>query len=64
MGHWVNDPNFEKLSNFEHTVKVTNDLAERSVKLMQNFSGAITKSEEGKQSLFQVVEDHRPGSKF
>jgi hypothetical protein len=43
-------------------VKVVNDLAERAVALIQEFNSSLTRNEEQKQYLLQVVEDHR--SKF
>ena len=41
------------------SVKVVNDLAERGVALVQEFNASLTKNEEQKQYLLQVIEDHR-----
>jgi len=40
-------------------VKVVNDLAEHGVALIQEFNSALTRNEEQKQFLPQVVDDHR-----
>ena len=40
-------------------MRVVNDLAERGVALIQHFNASITRDEEHKQYLLQVVEDHR-----
>lgn len=56
---WKYDPDYEELSTFVHTVKTTNDLAERGVKLIQDYYDSISKDEEDRQFLLQSVEDHR-----
>lgn len=40
-------------------LKAINDVAERAVKLMQDFHGKITASEEQKQFLLRNVQEHR-----
>jgi len=40
-------------------VKVVNDLAERGVALVEEFNASLTRNEEQKQHLMQVVENHR-----
>ena len=44
------------------SIKVVNDLAERGVALIEEFNCSITRDEEQKQFLLQVVENHQ--SKF
>lgn len=41
------------------SLKVVNDIAERSIALMSDFNTSITKNETEMQRLIQVVEDHR-----
>ncbi len=41
------------------SVRVVNDLAERGVALIQQFNSSLTRDEEQKQYLLQVVEQHR-----
>lgn len=41
------------------SVRVVNDLAERGVALIQQFNSLITRDEEQKQYLLQIVEKHR-----
>ena len=47
-----------KLKEFVTTVSVTNDLAEKGIKLMSDFI-SMSKDEEQLQALLQVVEHHR-----
>ncbi|KAK0061980.1 hypothetical protein Bpfe_008473 [Biomphalaria pfeifferi] len=42
-----------------HSLKVVNDSAERGIALATNFNKSLTKKEEEKQYLYQVVESHR-----
>ena len=44
---------------FVNNLVCVNDSAERGVALIQNFNSTITKDEEQKQFLLQVVEKHR-----
>ena len=61
---WLKTPvqtweeNYLKAINLK-TIRVVNDVAERGVKLMQDFSLSLTKDEKSKQSVLQVVENHR-----
>ena len=53
---WEHSAGFKSLQSFVKNVLVTNDLAERGVKLMADF---IDKAEKETQELLQVVEFHR-----
>jgi len=48
-----------KNKEIARSVKVVNDLAERGVALVQEFNSSLTRNEEQKQYLLQVVEQHR-----
>ena len=41
------------------SVQLVNDVAERGVSLIQQFNASITRDEEQKQYLLQIVENHR-----
>ena len=41
------------------TLNVVNDVAERSIKFIQDFSGKITKGDAERDNLLQSVEQHR-----
>lgn len=41
------------------SLKAVNDIAERAVKLIQDFHGLITADEEQKQFLLRCVQEHR-----
>lgn len=56
---WEEDEEFAKLREFTRSLKVTNDVAERGVKLMQDFIGSVTKDEQQLQDVMQLVEKHR-----
>ena len=55
---WEVFEDYRKLKEFVTTVSVTNDLAERGIKLMSDFI-SMSKDEEQLQALLQVVEHHR-----
>ena len=56
---WNTDANFKEMLHFATHLKVVNDLAERGVQFMANYSDIITKDVDQKQYLLQSVEDHR-----
>jgi hypothetical protein len=56
---WNLDSDYLVAEDFVHHTKVVNDLAERAIKLIQDFANGITKDEEQRQYLLQVVENHR-----
>ena len=56
---WKNYESFQEMKNWVITLKVTNDLAERGVKLVSEFCDILTKDSEDLQNLLQVVEQHR-----
>jgi hypothetical protein len=56
---WNQSPAFQKVKSIIASLKVVNDMAERSIALMSSCNLSITKSETEMQKLIQVVEDHR-----
>ena len=56
---WNEIESYKLASHRATFLQVVNDTAERGVKLMQDFNSSITKCEEQKQYLLQVVEQHR-----
>ena len=46
------------MENWVQTLKVTNDVAERGVKLVSDFCKTLTTDSEDLQNLLQVVEKH------
>ncbi|XP_043196830.1 uncharacterized protein LOC122367621 [Amphibalanus amphitrite] len=55
---WDGDPDFDRPATFVLHLRVTNDTAERGVKLISDFIGHITTSDFELQELLQVVEAH------
>ena len=54
------------MKEFVKHLKTTNDTAERGIKLISDYAQLITKNEDQKQALLQVVQEHRrlhPGQK-
>ena len=56
---WKSRPDYQAAVSYVQSLNVTNDFAERGVALMQDFNSALTKDEDQKQYLLQVVEKHR-----
>ena len=55
---WVNFTEFKKLKEFAENIAVSNDIAERGVALISTYINTV-ESEEQRQALLQVVEQHR-----
>lgn len=56
---WEYQAEYQRSQQLVQSVRVVNDLAERGVALIQEFNSSLTRDEEQKQYLLQVVEDHR-----
>jgi len=56
---WQTLDSFQQARKVARALKVVNDSAERGVALATTFNSSITKQEEQKQFLYQVVESHR-----
>ena len=59
---WTENEEFQQAVKFVKSLRVVNDMAERGVKLILDFICSVTKNEEQKRFLLQVVSEHR--SKF
>lgn len=57
--NWPNNEDYLKLQSFIRSIKVINDTAERGIKLVHDFNNSLTKNEEQKQYLLQVVAECR-----
>ena len=55
----MNEATYRSSLEIVRSVRVVNDLAERGVALIQQFNSSITRNEEQKQFLLQIVENHR-----
>ena len=56
---WLDNPNYLNLFNILKHLKVTNDSAERGVKLMTEYLHKFCKDDEEKQYLYRAVHEHR-----
>ena len=56
---WNDNEDFKIGERIVRSLKVVNDTAERGVKLIQEFNHVLTKNEDQKQYLLQVVQEHR-----
>jgi len=56
---WDSRPDYQAAAMYVREMKVVNDCAERGVALMQNYNSILTKNEDQKQFLLQVVEEHQ-----
>ena len=59
MDSWEDSEDYRTARKFVHTVKTTNDLAERAIKTATDYSKILTKDEETRRRIIQGVEDHR-----
>ena len=59
VSDWEKDPSFCEMKSYFKTLNVTNDCAERGVKLISEYANSLTKNPEERQNLLQVVERHR-----
>ena len=57
---WDTDPDYIKFRKFVRTVKVTNDCAERGVKLATDYSKSLTKDSQERSKIYQP--DAKKGS--
>ena len=55
---WNKDASYIKVKSFLTKLQVVNDLAERGAALIEQYNRILTKDEEQKQLLLQVVEAH------
>jgi hypothetical protein len=63
---WGSNEQFQKALCIMKQIPVVNDVAERGIKLIEDYNNKITKDEYQKQYLLQVVSDYRkkyPGHK-
>ena len=56
---WSDDEDFKSGDTFVGGLRVIDDTAERMIALIQAFNSNITKSEDQRQHLLQVVEEQR-----
>ena len=56
---WKENEDFIEAKKIVRSLKVINDTAERGVQLITEFNNILTKNEEQKQFLLQVVREHR-----
>lgn len=56
---WSEHSEYQKGSRIFGDLKVVNDVAERGVALIQRYNDCLTRDEEQKQYLLQVVQNHR-----
>lgn len=56
---WEQNEEYIKAKIFLKNIRVVNDVAERGVKLMQDFLLTLSKDEQNKQNILQSVESHR-----
>ena len=56
---WELDSDFVAMRKFARTVKLVNDVAERGVKLANDYCNCLTKDSEERKKLIMVVQNHR-----
>ena len=56
---WETDDKYQENQQFVRELKVTNDVAERGIALIQAFANTVTRDEQQLEWLLQAVEAHR-----
>ena len=56
---WKSSPDYLELEDFLRNLLVTNDSAERGIKLVSDYAMCLTKDSEERQKILQVVEEHQ-----
>ena len=59
VSEWENNEAFKEIKNFVKYLKVSNEPAERGIKLVIDFSNTLTKSNSQRANIIQVVQAHR-----
>merc|ERR1712018_655519 len=59
IDEWQNNASFLEMKSWIQNLKVTNDCAERGVKLITEYANSLTKNPKDRQNLLQVVERQR-----
>ena len=59
IAQWENNKNYCEMKSWVQNLKVTNDCAERGVKLILDYAKSLTKDPVQREHLLQVVESHR-----
>ena len=59
MDSWEDSEDYITAKMFVHTVKTTNDLVERAIKMATDYAQILTKDEDTRRRIIQGVEDHR-----
>ena len=56
---WEQDGDYKVMRDFARTVKLVNDVAERGVKMADDYSNCLTRDSEERKKLVMVVQNHR-----
>ena len=59
VSDWEKDPSFCEMKSWIKNLNVTNDCAERGIKLISEYADSLTRDSVVRQNLIQVVERHR-----
>lgn len=59
VGLWAEEKSYKDANKIIQSLKVVNDAAERGIALATIFNSSLTRREDEKQLLFQMVEMHR-----
>lgn len=59
VSEWSNLESYNTAKKIVDSLKVVNDVAERTLKLMTDVNGSLTNNEDEKQRAIQVIEDNR-----
>lgn len=57
--HWAENDSYKLCCDTIKSIKCVNDIAERGIALIQKYNRTLTKDEEQKQFILQIVQLHR-----
>ena len=59
IAQWKDNESYNEMKRFFQCLLVTNDTAERGIKLLTDYANSITKDPKDRENMLQIVEDHR-----
>ena len=59
VNEWENNESFREMKDFVKYLTVTNEPAERGIKLVSDFSNTVTKNNTQRGNIIQVVQAHQ-----
>ena len=59
IDEWKNNESYKEMEIFVKNILITNDAAERGIKMISDYANSLTKDNQDRENLLQLVEQHR-----